>query len=207
MRIDAESAGPGAAKSYFLLNGCHGVESTAELFGVGTSERFEDDPDAAFIVHAGRRNSAVEQLAIAQFDRGGIADADSPFGFFPIGRADVDPEFLEFDDSLSFFLFEQMDRLASDHPGEWAVFGPHRDALPDEDLRVPAADRSGIKIAIVVDVLDDHADLVAVTGHHDLDRRVGVFDCHDIAVDVGADLVGKRFGILADLFLDAGFVS
>ena len=62
------------------------------------------------------------------------------------------------------------------------------DALRDEYLRVPAANRADVHIALVIDVGDDHPDLVDVAGEHDRRAARRVHDCHRVAGHIGVHL-------------------
>ena len=74
---------------------------------------------------------------------------------------------------------------------------PNRHPLSDQHLRIPAADGLDVDEAVVVDVLDDQADLVgAMSGQHDAERLAGVFHRHHVAVKIGFHVVGEAADIL-----------
>ena len=56
-------------------------------------------------------------------------------------------------------------------------------------------------------MLNDQPDLVAVSGQHDPQRRVGVLDHDHVAVQVGADLIGEVGHVIADELLQGAFVA
>ena len=60
-----------------------------------------------------------------------------------------------------------MNGLLAHHADDIAVRAEEANALRDEHLRIPAADPRDVHVAILIDVLDDHADLVNVPGEHD----------------------------------------
>ena len=91
-----------------------------------------------------------------------------------------------------------MNRLAGDDGRYRALGRVDRHSLADELLRIPAADRVRVDVAVLVDVRDDEADLVGVAGVHHAERRVRVANGDDVAVQIGADLVGKIGGVLPD---------
>jgi hypothetical protein len=78
----------------------------------------------------------------------------------------------QLDDLLALVGFEQVDRLAPDDARDEPVFAAHLDSLPDEDLRIPAADRREPEKALLVNVGDDEADLVDVADHRQQRRRL-----------------------------------
>src|SRR5689334_17410971 len=77
-----------------------------------------------------------------------------------------------------------MDGLLADDAEDVAAAPEKADALPDEDLRIPPTNRRRIHEAVVVDVLDDEADLVDVTVEHDGRRAARVDLRHAVAGDV-----------------------
>src|SRR3954471_14716996 len=80
-------------------------------------------------------------------------------------------------------------------------------SLADELLRIPAANRVGVDEAVLVDVRNDEANLVSVAGAHDSQRRFCIANGDHVAVQVGADLVGKIGSVLPDDFLDRLLVA
>ena len=61
--------------------------------------------------------------------------------------------------------------------------------------------------ALVVDVFDHQADLVAVPGQHDSRRPLRIDGGDDVAVPVGIDLGGDRCGKPPNDILDRPFVA
>src|SRR6185437_5755174 len=62
------------------------------------------------------------------------------------------------------------------------------DALRDQHLRVPAANGRDVRVAVIVDVLHDDADLVDVPRDHDRRTAVTIHTGHAVAVHVAAHL-------------------
>ena len=60
-----------------------------------------------------------------------------------------------FDAVLAVGGLHEVDRLLADDAEDVAAAAEEADALADEHLRIPAADRRRIDEAVVVDVLDD----------------------------------------------------
>src|SRR6266704_157545 len=75
----------------------------------------------------------------------------------------------------------------SDDAEDIAVAGAESETLSNQHLRIPAADRLDVRVALVVDVADDHADLVDVTGQHDRRLAFAVYLGEAVAGDVAAD--------------------
>ena len=103
--------------------------------------------------------------------------------------ADVDVQVLELRDPLAVVVLHQVDRLLADHARDAPGARRDRYALADEDDRVPAADAGEPQEPVVVDVVDDQADLVDVPD--DRDRPAAAGPGH--ARDGGAD------GVVGDL--------
>ena len=102
---------------------------------------------------------------------------------------------------LAFLLIEQMDRLAGDDSQHRAAAAPDRQPLADENLWIPAANGRDVDKAVVVDVLHDQANLVAMPGQHDPQRGPGVAGNDDIPMDIGPHFVGERRRIVANYLL------
>src|SRR5687767_15625752 len=80
-----------------------------------------------------------------------------------------------------------MYRLLADHAEHLAVPADEAQPLPDQHLGIPAADRLDVGVALVVDVRDDHADLVDVAGQHDRRFALSVHFSDAIAGDIAAN--------------------
>ena len=92
-----------------------------------------------------------------------------------------------------------MDGLAADDAAHRPAGRVEDDALAGQQLDVDAADGLHEDEAVVVDVLDDEADFVAVAVEHEAHRRAGVHHGVEVAVDVephfvgvGPDVVGEK---------------
>ena len=87
------------------------------------------------------------------------------------------------------------------------LFAPHGQPLTHQHLRVPAADRLHVEKPVVVDVLNDQADLVAMAGQHHSKRGVRVSHGDQVAVQIAADSSAKCRRIFADDLLQAGLIA
>src|SRR6185437_10593554 len=108
--------------------------------------------------------------------------------------ADVDPELIELRGLRALLVVLQMARFLSDHARLDTSAGEDPDALPDEQLGIPAADAAEPEIPLVVDMADDQADLVDVPedGHRRAARSLALGEAR--AQRIGAD-VGERLGV------------
>ena len=120
------------------------------------------DEAAEPVVHRARDDAAVRVLDRLAGDHRDVADAHPAARLVAVGGADVDVQLAQLGDLLALLLLEQVDRLLADDAGDGAVARGDLDALADEDHRVPAADAAEPEEALVVDVVDDQADLVDV---------------------------------------------
>ncbi len=114
-----------------------------------------------------------------------------------VGGADVDVQVAQLGHLLALLLLEQVDRLLADDAVHDAVARGDLDALADEDDRVPAADAAEPEEAVVVDVVDDQADLVDVADHGEQRPVGGALDARD----------GRADGVVADLGEGGGGVA
>ena len=87
--------------------------------------------------------------------------------------ADVDVQVLELRDALAVLVLHQVDRLLADDARDDAGARRDRDPLADEDDRVPPADAREPQEPVVVDVVDDQADLVDVPDDRDRPALAG----------------------------------
>src|SRR5688572_25245591 len=90
-----------------------------------------------------------------------------------------------------------MDRLLPDDAEHVAIMAEEADALPDEHLRIPTADRADVREPLVVDVLHDEPDLVDVTIEHDGRRAFGIDLGEAVAGDVTPDFRGEGLRLFA----------
>ena len=88
-----------------------------------------------------------------------------------------------------------MRRDAADDPLHRAFAGVKDDPLSPGDRRVGAAKPPHVHVAVVVDEIDRHADLVGVAGEHQPRAATLVEHGDTVAVCVGIGLVG----VLADV--------
>ena len=161
--------------------------------GLGDQPRgLERHPGAEAVVHRARRVAPVGQLDRLAGDDRDVADAHAAARVLAVAGADVDVQVLELRRLLALVGLEQVDRLLADDAGDAPVARRDLDALPDEDHRVPAADRPEPQQALVVDVGDDQADLVDVADdRHERPRPGAGHARHRVAHDVAGDLGGE----------------
>ena len=159
-------------------------------------------PQAGLVVHAGRVGQVVAHFLVAELERHRIADRarPSPLRPGPSRRYRATAPFV-FTTCLRSSSIEQVNRLAGDDGRHRAVGRVDRHPLADELLRIPAADRVRVDVAVLVDVRDDQADLVGVAGEHHAQRRVRIATGDDVAVQVGAHVVGEIGDVLPHDFL------
>src|SRR5207244_6563683 len=68
-----------------------------------------------------------------------------------------------------------------------AIASAESQALADQYLRIPPSNRLDVGIALIVDVVDDHADLIDVTRQHDRRFAFAVHLGEAVGGDVAAD--------------------
>src|SRR5262249_28100556 len=120
-----------------------------------------------------------------------IADGNDRLGLFAIFNADVHPYLRELWDFQSLFRRKQVRGPPGDDAVERSLLRPHGQILAEQDLHVPAADRLDVKEALVVDVLGNEADLIAMAGEHDAQLPLRIADGDDISMPIGRDFIGE----------------
>ena len=87
----------------------------------------------------------------------------------------------------------------SDDPEHIAFAAGEAEALSDENLRIPAADRLDVGVALIIDVVDDDADLVDMARQHHRRVAVAIHLGETVAGDIAAHFC-KLFCVLAPDF-------
>src|SRR5256885_12912305 len=84
-----------------------------------------------------------------------------------------------------------MDRFLADHAVNGTLTAENQHPLPDEDLRIPAADSAEIKEAVFVDVGNLNADFIDVPGEHYPRFPLSIQGRHRISVHVDPHVIGE----------------
>ena len=101
-----------------------------------------------------------------------------------------------------------MDRLAADDRGHRPRRSPDGHRLPDQLLGIPASDRLTIDETEIVNVGNQHPDLVAVTSQHQTWPLRVASRNNQIAMHIGTRLhigtrwIGKGYNVVANQRLD-----
>lgn len=171
-------------------------------FFIGSGDAFHylrDDVGAESVIERAGDEAFMCEFGGAVLIDHGVADAEShSCDFFPVGRADIDPEIV---DGGCFFCTEF---IAAEVDGGVAD-DSRNDSVIAEDVDAPAATRGSIgtanaidaEEAFVIDVFDDVADLIRVGFEHDGFRGFAFKSRPSGAVSIALDLGGgflKIFG-------------
>jgi hypothetical protein len=152
------------------------------------AQRLEHHEGADPVVDRARHEAAVREVVRARVDHPRVADRDALQRLRLRRGADVHPELGERGGLLALGRLHEVDRLLADHAVDVAALAEEAQPLPHEHLRVPPADRADVDEPLGVDVRDDDADLVDVTGEHHRGPARGALDRGQrIARDVAAD--------------------
>src|SRR5829696_1297580 len=158
-----------AVEPYLLLHAGHRHDLGADVL------LFEEQPQSLqhhegthAVVYGAGSQAPVRELHQVLVDHADVADADHALRLLGIFGADVDPEALYLGDLLALFWLHDVDGLLADHADDLAAVGEQPDALPHEDLRIPAAHACKSEHAAILDVGDHHSYLVDVSREHDL---------------------------------------
>ncbi len=162
--VDAVGGHGGAADADLLLAGHDRVDVV--LRGLGPLQRADDHPHGDAVVH-GLAGGDVAPLheGLVEGHRG--ADFDL-LGHFLRRQAEVHEQVVEGGQLLLLLVVHDVDRLGADQADQLLRLAHDHHALGDEGLRVEAAGGIQAEEAVVVDEADQEADLVHVTGQHDL---------------------------------------
>ncbi len=123
-----------------------------------------------------------------------IAHPDAELGdLLAARRAEVDEKLLDLDDALAVLALLHVRRRDADHPEHHAPLArADRHTLGEQDTVVPPAERRKAHEALLVDVVDDQADLVQVGVEHQDPVGPAADHGHQRAERVLAHLVGRR---------------
>lgn len=181
-----------------LLGGGHGGHGKRSPLVSEKAQRFQDDIGPDPVIERSGDDAIVRETGDLTRQHAGCANINEGQCLVAVPRPDVDPEIVHLAEFVPRSLIHEVNRLFADHPRNWTLLPQQHDALPDEDLGIPATD--GIEPAdpVVVDMDHHDADLVDVAGEHDPrpfrhvprpeNRRVGV------AADVDHHSVGEGRG-------------
>src|SRR4028119_1934590 len=167
VRVEAEGRTPRPVKAYLLLHARHSDDLGGEVLLLGEqAQGFEHDEGAHAVVHRAGDDAAVRKLHEVLVEDAGVADADHALRLVSVLGADVDPQALYLGGLLALLGLHEVDGLLADHADYLAVLRPQPHPLADEYLRVPAPDAGEPEPPPIVDVGDDHPDLVYVAREH-----------------------------------------
>ena len=190
-----------AAKTDFLLDRADREQGTLDLLGGAQAERFHDDPDPALVVEPRAGDEVVAEVHHIEAKRNRIADGNDLLDLLFVLCADIDPQLAQLDLGAAFVGLHQMHRFATDDTVHRAVPCVYDHARPGNDRRVETADLRKEDEALVIDVADHHADLVAVSGEHHARRALRIESDDDVTVHVRLDRIREGLHSLADDFL------
>ncbi len=160
------------------------------------AQRFQDGEGTDPVIDGARDDAPIGELVDRCIDHADAADAYALLSFSAIACADIDPQLLDLTGLGALVVFQEMDRLLTDHADHLALPTEEPHPLPDEHLRVPAAHSCERQKAIVVDIADHQPDLVDMAGQQHA-RRAALQNSEHIAAHIGADLIGEGGGLLA----------
>ena len=202
-RMDAVGAGRRAAQADLFLHGRDAIDRGLQRPAVQQPQRFHHGPDADLVVHGRRRDQAVAQRPTAQIEVTGSPGVTSSSASLRSLAPMSTQMSVNCGTLLRSSLVSRCGALRETTPVMRPALGPDGQVLAEQDLHVPAADRLDVEEAVVVDVLHHQGDLIAVPGQHDARPAApGLTHGDDVAVPIGADLVGERPGPGADHVLD-----
>ena len=189
-------SGHRSAQSHLFLSGGHSVNGN--IFITEAFDRFDKCVDGNSVVEAlAGATAPVGFEVLLESDR--ITDLDLLASFIG-GQADVHEELRNRRHLLTIFRCHDMNRLAANHPGDLlSVTGVHQYALGDQGLRIETSQRRQAQKTVVIDVLDDEADLVEVTRQHYFGAaRLAFLDRNTVADTVDFDSIDEGFDLATE---------
>ena len=170
-------------------------------------ECFERNKRPNPIVHASGDAQIVGEVQEIAVDDGRISSGDPSERVGPIGRADVDPEIFGFDSLFAIFWTKNVTGLPSNHAKNVPVVSGDADALSDQYLGIPTADRIEPEVSLGIDVGDQQSDFVDVPFNHDNRRTLCLQPGVRIAEHIVGYFAGERFGMLSPNACGGRFVT
>ncbi len=138
------------------------------------------------VIYRPRNQPAAGKFHRFRIDHPGISNRQPFLSLFLRVRPDVHPEVGHLRRLLALIRLHLVNRLLSHHAENIAVTAEEPDPLRNENLRVPSANRRDVRVSLVVNVSDDHANLVDVAGQHDCRSATGVHFGDAVSGDVGS---------------------
>lgn len=160
------------------------------------AEGFGDGECSDAVIESSGSGAVAEEVLEFPLIGHAVANHDVFFYFIFTGCANIDIHVAHIGAFVLFTVFEQVDGFATDDAGYFFA-SVNEDSVANWNHGVVSADASEIDKTLVVDVVDLEADFVHVSGEHDFLVGLGIKDSVDVAVLIGADFVGKGFGVIA----------
>ena len=158
--------------------------------GLEQAQRLSHSPSAYAVVERPRHDEVVAQKLELVVERDRVADADKFLGGLARVHADVDEQLVNLRHlGRAGVGAHEVRRDAADDPLHRAFEGVDDDALSPGDRRVGAAKPPHVHVAVVIDEVDRHADLVGVACEHQPRTATLVEHGDTVAVGVGIGLV------------------
>ena len=194
--VRADERATTVPRDFLLRRGRGHHARSARLLGIA-AQRLEHDEGADAIVDGAGDDTVVRKIERAGIQHARIAHAEARLGLVAFRGANVHPEIRELAGVLAILGLHQVNGLLAHHAEHVAVSAEEAYALAHEHLRVPAPDGRNVDVAVVVDVLDDHADLVDMAVEHDGGRSPRVHLGHAVTGHIHRHLAGKCLGFRA----------
>ena len=207
VRSNLEGRGAGTEQAYFLLDRGNCGKSAGRSSGFCNPPQCLESYVASdpIVERAGYEASPGKQTGF-RIDHHRVTDRDQRLGPLTVARPDVDVHLLEFDDLLSLLRVEEVDRFPACDSRHRAVTAFDHDPLADQDLGVPAPDRTEVEEALLVDVPDHQSDLVNVADDRDQRTCIRLTDRRDRGTEGIARNLGE-FRLLAPGLGGRGLVA
>src|SRR5262249_47579657 len=154
------------------------------------TNRLGDNERSNFVVECVGAHQVAPESLEARLVRNRIADTHLRRYLGTSGCANIDKQLVQNRVLLSLLGIHQVDRLLADHAEDRAMLGRvDVDPLADYDIRIVSTNRAEEDITLLGDMLDEEADLIAVTGEHDLGATLRVEDGVGVPEDIHLDIV------------------
>ena len=203
VRFDPEGAGSGSAKADLFLDRGNGsdLHILEPLPPAQQTESFRDDEGADLVVKGPTHGNVFPEHCEPFGNGDNVSCLDPLLCVLLVPRPDVHPQFVRLGHLFSLFRGHQMNRLLADHTQNPLLLRVHVYPSTRHQGQVDASHGLDVEKPFVRHVLNQQADLIAVSGQHHPKGCATVQPPDHVAVNIGLHILGEGPHALSNDFL------
>ena len=209
MRINGVGGGRCAADADLFLGGRNAHDFGREflLFPRKADQRFADNVGADLVIKGARGTYAPMDEFKFMVVGCRVANRDALHRLLLGAGPDIDPDFVNLRHLLAVTFVHQVDGPLARHATDGPICCLDNHAAPGNHRAVMATDRVEVEVTVLVDVGDDEAELVHVTGKHEHGIPVGIERGDPVAESVLGIRISCGFDVMVEDGLRLGLIA